>query len=439
MKKILAFPVFLTVLVWCGQTWSLEPGKLLEKVREAQEKLKEIPIALETQEIKKKIPSKKNKRQFVERKEEIISGKQIALLAWDPDEDKDHIVYLRVSHPLPKGQLVLSMVTLGYKVEHVSGRTVSKLVFKVWQGEKKLIVLAGKHFWIPPELSQNQNYELLKERAEEAIYTPYAEDLYSEDAVFEGAKFLYSEIKKVQADLCKKGIMSRALPGKLICEAINWELVFNLGHNEQMDHEKFKNDRKHAAEEISNEYAFNLANSFRWAVSSANARGAYQFTNRSGSGKSGTYDIVAGAYEDAELIEDFEEGARDLQNMIKAAICLIDLELSKFPKEIHELFAKDYRLGGIFPVDAYNEGGGGAIQLYRWVKKNKFELSADKELPLTAFVRHRTSVARVYDKAKKQYIRKKITKKVTNPEPYVYIQKYLFLWKFIGEFKEQLK
>ncbi len=439
MKKISVFIVFSAVLAWCGSAWSLDAKSLLAKVYEAQEKLKEIPIALETQEIKKKIPSKKTKKKFAERKEEIVSGKQIALLAWDSDEDKDHIVYLRVPHPLPQGRFIFSVVTPDYKVEHVSGRTVSKLVFKVWQGEKKLIVLAGKHFWVPPELSQNQNYELLKERAEEAIYTPYAEDLYSEEAALEGAKFLYSEIKKAQADFCNKGVMSRALPGKLICEAIPWELVFNLGHNEQMDHGKFKNDQRLTAEEISNEYAFNLADSFRWAVSSANARGAYQFTNRSGSGKSGTYDIVAGAYEDAELMEDFEEGARDLRNMIKAAICLIDLELSKFPNEVHELFAKDYRLGGIFPVDAYNEGWGGAIQLYRWVKKNKFELSADKEFPLTAFVRHRTSIARVYDKEKKQYVKKKVTKKVTNTETYVYIQKYIFLFKFIDGLKERLK
>lgn len=425
-------------LVFCANAYA--ETRIVNKVREAQELLKASEISFETQEVKLPIVSKKTKKIIGYKKEDRVIGKQIILMVWDTDTDEMNEVALRVPHPMPKAGFIFSVLTAGFEVEHISGSTVSKLVFRVWKGGKKLIVLASKHFWIPPELSKSQNHALLSERSKEAIYTPFADDLYFESN--DGEEFLYSEIQKALKDLDDKEVMSRAFGGQKLAKVISWELLFNLALNEQMDHTKFKNDRRRTAKEVANEYAFNLANAFRWAVSAANARGAYQFTNKSRRGNTGTYDLVVGSYEDAELVEDFTEGAQDLQNMIKAAACLLDMELAKFPKEVHDLFKKDYRLGSVFPVAAYNEGFGkkqgegynGARQLYEWIKKNKFELSLEKEIPQAAFVRYRTYYVR--DKQGKLV---KATRRIINTETQVYIQKHVYLWQYIDEFKEQLK
>lgn len=389
---------------------------IVKKVHEAQEYLKDVEIPFDVQE---KIRVAKRKRY----KEEHVVGKQIALLAWDRHEDKFHVIYLSTPHPLLSSGFQFNVETDGFAVQHVAGKTVSKLVFRAWKkvgiATLPLVVLAGKHWWLPPGRSSETRKNEFMKIAVEAIYTPFADDLYFEEIT--GEKFLYSEIKKALDDLCAKEVMSRALPGTILCRAIPWELLFNLALNEQMDHGKFKNDGWRTAKEVANEYALNLSGAFRWSVSSANARGAYQFTNRSRRGNTGTYDLVVGAYEDAELMEDFEEGAQDLQNMIKAAACLLDTELSKFPKEVHDLFEKDYKLGSVFPVAAYNEGFGGAKQLYQWIKKNKFEIALDKEIPQAAFVRY-----------------KRNTRKTVNTETQVYIQKHLFLWSFVDEFKKRL-
>jgi len=430
MKKILfiVFSLLFTVFVASAYAESL----IVKKVHEAQEYLKDVDVEFETQEIKIPIRSKTTKKIIGYREEELVVGKQIVLMAWDQDPDEIMEVRLRTPHPLPKSGFIFGVLSSNFEVEHVAGRTASKLVFRVWRNGKKLIVLSGKHLWISPELSQSQNYSVLKERSKEAIYTPFADDIYFEEIA--GEKFLYSEILKTQSDLKNKGVMSRAFGGKLMADVIPWELLFNLGLNEQMDHAKFKNDKWRTAKEVANEYAFNLANAFRWAASSASARGAYQFTNRSKRGNTGTYDIVVGAYEDAELIEDFEEGTQDLQNMIKAAICLLDMELSKFPNDVHDLFERDYRLGSVFSIAAYNEGFGGARQLYQWIKKNNFELSLDKEIPQAAFVRYKTYFVR-----NKQGKLVKVARKVINTETQVYIEKHIFLWSFIDNFKKELE
>jgi len=322
------------------------------------------------------------------------------------------------------------VLTPDYKVEHVSGRTVSKLVFRALYQQKKLVVLAGKHFWVPPELAKSRSRELLKERSLEAIYTPFAEDLYDEGAYLEGARFLISKVQSSQAGLAERQVVSRALR-KLLAEAMPWEYILNLGLNEQMDHSKFKADPARTAKEVLMEYAFNRDNAFRWSVSSANARGAYQFTNKNRRGRAGTYNAVVTNYEDAKLIEDFEEGTQNLSNIIKMAICLLDMELAKFPLDARELFEKDYRKAAIYQSACYNGGCGVGFALYRWIKKNKYEINLDDfNPPIQAF----TYYKRVRLKTGKYAFRK-----IVSAETRTYIQKQMYLWSFIDELKKELQ
>lgn len=58
-------------------------------------------------------------------------------------------------------------------------------------------------------------------------------------------------------------------------------------------------------------------------------------------------------------------GATDLYNAMKAAICLLDLELSQMRADLRAAYRGDPAVQGIFPVAAYNGGPRNVERLYR--------------------------------------------------------------------------
>lgn len=392
---------------------------LLEKSQEAKNLLNEVELSIETKSekrvCKKKVLSKKTRKLvwisyacgF-----EFVAYKEIALAAWDSITDKMHVVRIMVPF-LPPPSFPFRVLTEGFDVEYISGRGHSKLIVEVRADGRKFLVLAGKHWWVPPQYFRNDNPKVFEKYAEEIVYSPYTPDLYDEEMILIGAKFLFEEITAAKLELRASGAMSKALPEQLLSEAIPDDYIFNLGHNEQMDHAKFDADPNLTAEEVSIEYALNKSNAFRWVASIANARGAFQFTNISFGKNLGTYDAVVRACQEARLITDFNFGTQDLRNMIKAAICLLDMELARFPKDALELFVKDYRAASVYPSACYNGGCGKGFRLYNWIRANKKELRADAfNYPVSA-VGHR--------------------------ETHKYLEKQSFLWSYVDGIKEKLK
>ncbi|OGF62174.1 hypothetical protein A2662_04590 [Candidatus Giovannonibacteria bacterium RIFCSPHIGHO2_01_FULL_45_33] len=438
MKKIV-FILALCFLFFVFESKSAAESLIVKKVHEAQELLKDSEVSFETQEIK--ICSRPKNKKTVCKIESKVVAKLSVLKAWDSGEDKFYDIRIRLPYPLPKSGIVFETLTKDFIVEHVYGRYVGKFAFRASYQGKSVLVLAGKHLWVPPAYGDSQNYNLLNEQAEEIIYTPFADSLYDKDAVLDGARFLKSEVVRALEDLRDKKVVSRALPGKLLADFAPWEYPFNLGINEQMDHQKFDRDHQYTAEEVLIEYAFNREKSFRQAVSVANARGPFQFTDNGNSKALGTYSTVVNAYKDADLTEDFEAGAQDLQNIIKAAICLLDLELSNMSGDAHSLFEQDYRRGAIYPSAAYNGGYGTARALYNWIKKNNYEITFDNFHPSPqAFAYLRTSVRYQNVKRGKKIVRisVKSTKKIVNTETPYYLRKQMYLWKLTDELKGQL-
>ncbi|KKT40883.1 MAG: hypothetical protein UW30_C0016G0014 [Candidatus Giovannonibacteria bacterium GW2011_GWA2_44_13b] len=437
MKKI--FFLSLVFLFFPAQVFA--ETDILQKVREAQKMLEPYEMKFETALVKTPIISKKTKKIIGYRMSgPIVTAKPVILAAWDRDEDKFYPIELMVAHPVQCSVYSFKIVTLGFRVEHVEGCVIGRLVFNVWMGEKKLLVLAGKHFRLPPELSKTKDLNLLEGRTQIGIYTSYSDDLYSKELVNEGYKFLSGEIKKAFGDLRSKQIVSRSQPGKLLADAFPEDYLLNLAINEQMDHSKFYGDSKRTAEEILITDAYNLENAFMWAVSSANAKGRFQFTNNGSRGKPGTYDTVVLAYEEADLIDDFEAGTQDLQNMIKIALCLLDMELAKFPPDVHELYRMEYRKAAIYPSACYNGGCGTGLGLYRWIQKTKYDITIDNFNPSAQAFTYITYKSR-YVKSRKtgKIIRTKTAVKVVNMETPVYLKKQMYLWGFIDELKQDLE
>ena len=418
MKKII-FIVLFCIFSFSAAEAETRSALILQKTEEAKKLIAGVELSFETKTEtrinKKKVKSKKTgKWAWVSYKRtvEVVSQKEVALAVWDPIEDKFHII--RVLTPYSYGApFSFQVLTSGYDVEHVSGRGPSKLVFQVSKEGRKLLVFFYKHWWMAPGRSNNDDPKVFEKYAEEIIYSPYAPDLYDEETILKGAEFLFSEIAAVKLELRENGVASKAYPDKPLSEVISDDYIFNLGHNEQMDHGKFEADANLTAEEISIEYALNGKNAFRWIASPANARGPFQFTNIARGKNPGTYDYVVREYAGVNLIKDFNAGTQDLRNMIKAAICLLDIELSKMPKEVRDIFFEDYRLGGVYPSICYNGGCGKAFRLYNWLKRNKKELKSDAfEFPVSS---------------------------IGHPETHTYIRKQAFLWGYIDRIKEKLQ
>jgi hypothetical protein len=114
------------------------------------------------------------------------------------------------------------------------------------------------------------------------------------------------------------------------------------------------------------QYGLKREEAYRYSVSKASALGPMQFTNRRGNG---TYALVVRHYPGARLDPDFERGATDILNSMKAAICLFDLELAEMRSDIRLAYRDNRTVLGIFPVAGYNGGPRNVEKLYRVLRK----------------------------------------------------------------------
>jgi len=96
-----------------------------------------------------------------------------------------------------------------------------------------------------------------------------------------------------------------------------------------------------------------------------------QFTNRKGNG---TYSLVVRRCPGAKLDPIFERGATNLLNAMKAAVCLLDLDLAGMREDIRVAYRANPDVLGIFPVAAYNGGSRNVTKLYRVLTKMKVNL-----------------------------------------------------------------
>jgi hypothetical protein len=148
--------------------------------------------------------------------------------------------------------------------------------------------------------------------------------------------------------------------------------VTTLAVIEQTDDADYVKKRAVAFDEVLSQYGLKQEEAYRYSVSSAKALGPMQFTNRRGNG---TYAMVVRRCAGAKLDPVFESGATNLLNAMKAAICLLDMELAQMRADIRLAYKDDPAVLGIFPVAAYNGGPRNVMKLYRVLARMKIELS----------------------------------------------------------------
>ena len=163
---------------------------------------------------------------------------------------------------------------------------------------------------------------------------------------------------------------SAAFPGELLADVVPPSVIATLAVIEQTDDTDFVTKGEEAFNEVLNQYGLKRGEAYRYSVSSASAIGPMQFTNRRGNG---TYALVVRRCPAARLDPNFERGATDLLNAMKAAICLFDIELKQMRAEIRAAYRDNREILGIFPVAAYNGGPRNVTKLASVMKRMKVE------------------------------------------------------------------
>jgi hypothetical protein len=198
------------------------------------------------------------------------------------------------------------------------------------------------------------------------VYLPSNEDTLDPLFVSGGKEFLLDTARRASEELRLAKAPSVAFPGMLLADVVPAEVIATLAVIEQTDDTDFVRKKAGAVNEVLNHYGLKREEAYRYSVSSASALGPMQFTNRRGNG---TYALVVRRCPEARLDPNFERGATDLLNAMKAAICLFDIELYQMRSDIRLAYRDNMEVLGIFPVAAYNGGPRNVAKLYGVTRK----------------------------------------------------------------------
>jgi hypothetical protein len=198
------------------------------------------------------------------------------------------------------------------------------------------------------------------------VYLPSNEDTLDPLFVSGGKEFLLGTAQKAIEQLRVAKAPSTAFPGELLADVVPASVITTLAVIEQTDDTDFLASSMAAFDDVLSHYGLKREEAYRYSVSSAKALGPMQFTNRRGNG---TYALVVRRCPAAKLDPNFERGATNLLNAMKAAICLFDIELAQMRSEIRGAYRNNQEVLGIFPVAAYNGGPRNVTKLYGVIKR----------------------------------------------------------------------
>jgi hypothetical protein len=419
-------------------TSSSRADMILDRVKEAEEECNKVSM-----------------KDFVETDGQRITARPVALCAYKESDRSWHVIRLAIVQPVPNEykQCVASapdvasrrdcslpyrVLTQGYRVEHLAGYGIARTIFNVSQDGEHLVVYRTRHVWFDDAALASGDPARIISTARAVNNTPYHPDFFDRTLVRSGREFLHLKARHALRALRERAVVSKAYPEEFISDVVPEETPVALAIIEQSDDKKFLEDPKGTIEAVLIEYALNGRDAFKWAQSSANALGAMQFTG-------GTYLSIANeVYVSAGLDPDFGQGARDLDNAVRAAICLIDYEVANFSSipEVAKLFRDDPLLGGIYPVAAYNGGHGWAKKLHRWVKSRNIDLeNPDVEMPRALVNRKESCPCRMIKTSlrgkdgKRTVITRKVMKVIetANTETPGYVKKYLYVVNYLAD------
>jgi hypothetical protein len=330
-------------------------------VTEAQELLRDVEL--------KYVLTGKGKRQ-------TLRGRPVAFALWSEAKQLWTVAQLELPRPPIKWKpgrkpLAFRSLTPGIEARHVKGTGAERLMFAFSADGEPLKVYGRKFPVFDNKLVKRRQWNAVVQSAQPIVYLPFTEDTFDPGFVSGGKDFLIATAGKALEELRLAKVPSAAFPEKLLADAIPPEVITTLAVIEQTDDRDYVEKQGIAFEEVLSQYGLKEEEAYRYSVSSAKALGPMQFTNRRGNG---TYSMVVRRCSGAKLDPNFESGATNLLNAMKAAICLLDEEISAMRPDVREAYRNNPVVLGIFPVAAYNGGPRNVAKLYRVLAKMNVRL-----------------------------------------------------------------
>ena len=305
-----------------------------------------------------------------------MRGRPVAFALWSEAKEQWTVAHLELPRPPIKwkpGRKPLKFLNLtpGIEARHVKGTGAERLMFAFSADGEPLKVYGRKFPVFDNKLVKRRQWAAVVKTAKPIVYLPFTEDTFDPGFVSGGKEFLVATAAKALEELRHAKVPSKAFPGELLADVIPAQVVTTLAVIEQTDDRDYVQKQAVAFDEVLSQYGLKQDEAYRYSVSSAKALGPMQFTNRRGNG---TYSAVVRRCPGARLDPVFESGATNLLNAMKAAICLMDIELAQMRSDIRQAYRTNPVVLGIFPVAAYNGGPRNVTKLYRVLARMNVQL-----------------------------------------------------------------
>jgi len=319
-------------------------------------------------------------------KRQTLRGRPVAFALWSESRQQWTMAQIELPRPPIRwkpGRKPLKFLSLtpGIEAKHVKGTGAERLMFSFSADGEQLKVYGRKFPVFDNKAVKRRQWATVVQTAKPIVYLPFTEDTFDPGFVSGGKDFLVATASKALEELRAAQVPSKAYPGELLADVIPLQVVTTLAVIEQTDDRDYWEKEELAFDEVLSQYGLKQDEAYRYSVSVAKALGPMQFTNRRGNG---TYAMVVRRCPGAKIDPNFERGATNLLNAMKAAICLLDMELAQMRTNIREAYRDNPVVLGIFPVAAYNGGPRNVSKLYGVLTRMKIgldELSRAQEMP----------------------------------------------------------
>jgi hypothetical protein len=304
-------------------------------------------------------------------KREVLRGRPVAFALWSDAKQEWSVAHIEIPRPpvrwKPGGKPIsFKVLTPGMKARHVAGTGAERLMFAFTKDGEQLKVYGRKFPVFDSKLLKKKQWRAVAATAKPIIYLPFTQDTFDPLFVSGGKEYLLSTASQAIEELRRAQAPSAAFPGELLADVVPAEVIATLAVIEQTDDTDYVRKKADAFNDVLSQYGLKQEEAYRYSVSRASALGPMQFTNRKGNG---TYSLVVRKCPAARIDPNFERGATDLLNSMKAAICLFDIELAQMRPEIRRAYPYNPQVLGIFPVAAYNGGPRNVARLYGTMKR----------------------------------------------------------------------
>ncbi len=326
--------------------WAFTKENVTAKLREAEELLAGVQLAVTTQEFpyyERRIVMSQNGLPRIEEREFKDSERQVALVLLNKKTGELSRITI-----VARGNLI--MAPDGYYLEIVERD--NGIQWNWWATQFRVVtpwnnaVLMLKFPYFEERPTRKNPSGVIKH----LTYVPFSQDLNYEEFISGGGEYHWSVVQAAHDDLLAKKVKSRAVLGKLVTDVIPMDFVAPLPFLEQTDLAEMFIAFDGAVERVLGNLGYNGEKAYVNTCNNMGACGWVQFTNRNGSG---TYSTIVRKYPEAKLIRDFKTGAGDHVNSMEAAMLLYDDNLALLVKKFGSSILKHPRLKELLAA-AYN-------------------------------------------------------------------------------------